>query len=93
VEVDDARVGMPARHQPADSLVVQRRVDREQPPELVVRADVVSGKDVQAPETAEEDLLGSRIYRADLRYDIRGDVGVTSCPDRLQRRRGRSRFC
>ena len=93
VEIDDPCVGMPARHQPADGLVVQRSVDREQPPELVVRADVVSGKDVQTPETAEEDLLGSRTYRADLRYDIRGDVGVTSCPDRLQRRRGRSRSC
>ena len=49
-----------------------------------MRADVVSGKDVQAPQTAEEHVLGSRTYRADLRYDIRGDVGVTSCPDRLQ---------
>src|SRR5215218_1467584 len=53
VEVDNARVGMPARHQPVDGVVVQWGVDPEQAPELVVRADVVSGKDVQTAQAAE----------------------------------------
>jgi hypothetical protein len=57
VEVDHARVGMPARYEPVDGLVVQWRVDAEQAPELVVRADVVAGKDVQTAKAAEQHVF------------------------------------
>jgi hypothetical protein len=53
MEGDDACVAIPARHQPGDGLVVQRRVDPERVPELVVGADVVSAKDVQTAEAAQ----------------------------------------
>ena len=50
-------VGVPARNQPAHAVVVQRRVDSEEAPELVVRADVVSGEDLQAAKAAEHHVL------------------------------------
>ena len=57
MEVDDSCVWLPARHQLLDGLVVERRVDGEEAPELVVGADVVSGKHVQPTEAAEQHVL------------------------------------
>ena len=57
MEVDNARVGMPGGHQPLDASVVQRCADPEQAPELVVGADVVSRKDMQPAEAAEQHIL------------------------------------
>ena len=57
MEVDKARVRMPARHQALDGVVVERGVGPEQVPQLVMRADVVSGKDVQTTKAAEKHVL------------------------------------
>lgn len=47
MEVDDSRVGVPARQQPPDFLVVERAVDVEEAFKLAACAVVISGKDVQ----------------------------------------------
>jgi hypothetical protein len=47
MEVDNAGVGVPARHQATDGFVVERGIDLEEALELVARADVVPGKDMQ----------------------------------------------
>ena len=58
MEVDHSGVRMPAGDQPLHGVVVERRVDVEEAPELVVRADVVAGEDVQPAEAAQQHVFG-----------------------------------
>lgn len=59
VEVHKTRVGIPARHQPPHRFVVKRAFDVEQAPELVVGTDVISGKDMESSQAAQQDVLSA----------------------------------
>ena len=59
-----------------DALVVQRRFDPEQRPEVVVRTDVVTGKHLGPPEAAEEHESADR--RPTPRRFVRRSIAASS---------------
>lgn len=62
--IDHSGVRMPARYELLRAAIVQLGVDVEEAPEFVVRADIVSGRDLQTAEAARQHVLGGSATNA-----------------------------
>jgi hypothetical protein len=88
MEVDHPSVWLPPRDCAHHGVVVQRRFEAEPARQVISCSNVVSGKDVQAPKPAQQDVLGTPATDPAEACQSRDDVIVGKV---FPRRRG-SRF-